>query len=652
MSNFVRRRAGAVIVLGLSALIIQIPVEANETELEPVIVTATRSAQSNNPTASAVTVITREMIAASGADRIDQVLRSATGVQLSDLYGDGSRTLVSVRGFGETAVSNVLILVDGRRLNNPDIAAPDLSSVALKDVERIEILQGSAGSLYGDQAVGGVINIITRTPQAFSGDVAGSLGSYDNRAIVARISDKLANGFNYRLTSEKRKSDNYRDNNDLDVGNILGRMGYDYRSGSVFVEALQTDEDVRLPGGLFKPQYETNRRAARFPNDFSDTNTDVQRIGVRQSLDATWVVEAEASNRNTDVHGVLSDTSFKQSRDVRELTPRVVGRIPTGSGAVQVTAGTDINDSDYRISSTFGLTKNNQTMRAYYTQLLLPLGSPRQTLTLGGRHARVENDLHDSFTYPNGIKLDDDVNVIEIGLLMQVTETWRLFARRDENYRFPKVDEMTATLGGVVQLKTQTGVSYELGAEWAHQRSRFKAMLYRLDLTDEITYDVATYANVNLDPTRRDGFLLEALYGLTPTVDVGGNISLVDATFRDGTYAGNRVPFVAAHMANLNTTWRFANHWSLFAEAQYISDRYAAGDIANDLEQLDGYIVANTALRYEQKHWVADVRVNNIANKEYADFAASSYNPATFANETAFYASPERNWQASLRYRF
>jgi len=636
----------------LVAFAIVPPTSANETELEPVIVTATRSPQSGNPTASAVTVITREMIEASGAERVDQVLRSATGIQLADLYGDGSRTLISVRGFGETAVSNVLILVDGRRLNNPDIAAPDLASIALKDVERIEILQGSAGSLYGDQAVGGVINIITRTPQAFSGDVTAAAGSYDNRALVARISDRLANGINYRLSSEKRKSDNYRDNNDIDYGNIFGRLGFDYRSGSVFVEAQQTDENAHLPGGLFRPQYETDRRAARFPNDFADTNTDIQRVGIRQAIDAAWVLEAEAANRNTDAHGELSNTPFKQSRDVRELTPRLVGRMPTGSGPLQVTVGTDVTDSDYQISSTFGLTKNNQTMRAYYAQLLLPLGSDRHTLTLGTRHARVENDLHDSFSYPTGTNLDDDETVYEIGVSTRLSEDWRAFVRRDENFRFPKVDEMTATLGGIVALKTQTGVSYELGAEWVRQRNRFKIMVYRLDLDNEIDYDVSTYANVNLDPTRRDGLLLEAAHALTSTLDIGGNVGLVDASFRHGTYQGNTIPFVASHMVNVNTTWRFAPHWSAFAELQYIDDRYASGDLANDLEQLDSYIVGNVALRYEQKHWIAGLRINNVTDKEYADFAASSFNPATFANETAFYAAPERNLQATLKYRF
>ena len=650
--SFGRREAGNWIVSVLLLVSsVPLPANANETELEPVIVTATRSPQSSNPTASAVSVITREMIDASDAENVAQVIRNATGVQLADLYGDGSRALVSVRGFGATAPSNVLILVDGRRLNNPDIAAPDISSVALKDVERIEILQGSAGSLYGDQAVGGVINIITRTPQAFSGNIAASRGSYDNRALVVSVADRIENGFNYRLSSEKRKSDNYRDNNEIDNGNLLGRLGFDYRSGSVFFEAQKTDENERLPGGLFRPQYETDRRAARFPNDFANSDTDVQRIGLRQGMGTAWVLEAEATNRDTDVNGVLSNTSFAQSREVRELTPRFIGRIPMPAGPLQLTLGTDVVNSDYEISSTFGVTTNNQQMRSLYAQAVLP-ASDRVSFTLGARYASVKNDLRDSFTYPSGIELDDEVSVFELGVSAQVNTAWRVFARRDGNFRFPKVDEQVATLGGVTGLKTQVGTSYELGTEWRQQRNRFKVVIYRLDLDNEIDYDSATFANVNLDPTRRDGLLLEGAHAVTSNLDIGGNIGLVDATFRQGPYKGNDIPFVAPYIANLNATWHFASQWSLFAEVQYIADRYAAGDLANDLEQLDGYIVSNVALRYVRNHWVAGIRVNNIADKEYADFAASSFNSATFADETAFYSAPERNIQASLRYQF
>ena len=149
------------------------------TQIPAVVVSAARTEQSTLTTPASITVITREQIEISGARHINELLRGQGGVQINDLYGDGSRSSVGMRGFGETAASNTLVLVDGRRLNNPDIAAQDMNSIALEDVERIEIVQGSAGVLFGDQAVGGVINVITRKPGVPRYSLQLSAGSYN-----------------------------------------------------------------------------------------------------------------------------------------------------------------------------------------------------------------------------------------------------------------------------------------------------------------------------------------------------------------------------------------------------------------------------------------------------------------------------------------
>jgi Outer membrane cobalamin receptor protein len=99
------------------------------TPLEPLVVSATRWETSGIPTAGSLTVITRDEIVASGASRIVDVLRGRGGIQIRDFFGDGSRARVDMRGFGDTAGSNTLILVDGRRLNNTDLHDPDLNFI-------------------------------------------------------------------------------------------------------------------------------------------------------------------------------------------------------------------------------------------------------------------------------------------------------------------------------------------------------------------------------------------------------------------------------------------------------------------------------------------------------------------------------------------
>ncbi len=156
-----------------------LPAGESPTALPDVLVSATRSAQSNVTVPASITIISREEIARSGARNLAEVLRGRGSVQVIDSFGDGSRTTVGMRGFGESANANTLIMVDGRRLNNIDISDPDLNSISLKDVERVEIIHGSAGTLFGDQAVGGVINVITRTPERLQAFGEARRGSYD-----------------------------------------------------------------------------------------------------------------------------------------------------------------------------------------------------------------------------------------------------------------------------------------------------------------------------------------------------------------------------------------------------------------------------------------------------------------------------------------
>jgi iron complex outermembrane receptor protein len=193
-------------------------------EENPIVVSAARTE-----------IITRKEIDKTGAVNISDVLRSRGGVIVSDRFGDGNAT-IDLRGFGESAGSNTLILVDGRRLNNSDISAPNLNSISLDNVERIEIIKGSAGSLYGDQAVGGVINIITKKIQGYDASIGSTVGSYNHRSINASVSNKINNQVSYRVYGEKLESDNYRENNESKSNHFFSKINYDNGKTKLFAE--------------------------------------------------------------------------------------------------------------------------------------------------------------------------------------------------------------------------------------------------------------------------------------------------------------------------------------------------------------------------------------------------------------------------------
>lgn len=627
-----------------------------------VLVSAARTEQSSLTTPASITIIDRQQIEASGARHVVEVLRGQGSVQLNDFYGDGSRASVGMRGFGETASSNTLVLIDGRRLNNPDIAAPDLNSIALDDVERIEIVQGSAGVLFGDQAVGGVINIITRKPGALRHSLQLSAGSYDTVAFHGMTTQALDNGFNYRVSLDARESDNYRDHNEASYLNGFTRLGYEYASGSVFAELQYIDDELDTPGTLFDDQVVVDRRqvAPVFVDDFSDTITRVGRLGLVQEISTDWSFEGEITHRNTDgvfrlssVFGAETQDSA-QHRTINEFTPRFIGFIPALNDTM-LTIGADVIDSDYQLNSRFGEQKNDQSQRSIYLQAVIPAGQSLD-VTLGVRYAEVSNELSDGFTFDHE-KIDDNVTVGTFGLAWQAAENWRLLARADQNYRFAKVDEYTNAQPfpappATVILKTQQGLSLETGVEWVHGNDNAKFLLYQLDLDNELAFDPVNFININLDETRRSGFISSGHWQQSKRLGFGASYSYTSSEVRKGAFAGKDIPFVAKHNGRFSSDYQLSEHWQLYGEVVAISDRVFSGDFDNVLGKLPGYGLLNLRAEYRIDDFSFSGRVNNVLDKQYSDVGQLGTDPNTFASREAFFTAPEINFLLTAAWNF
>ncbi len=653
----------SVSVLTLAAVVPEIVSAA--TEIPAVVVSAARTEQGTLTTPASISVITREQIEASGARHIKDVLRGRGGIQINDLYGDGSRATVDMRGFGETAGSNTLVLVDGRRLNNPDIAAPDLNSIALEDVERIEIVQGSAGVLFGDQAVGGVINVITRKPGALRHSFKLSAGSYNTLQLYAMTSQALDSGINYRLSLDARESDNYRDHNEASYINGFGKLGYEYTSGSLFGELQYINDELNTPGTLFADEVIADRRQVNpnFANDFSNAKTAIARFGLVQQLSDNWSLEGELTGRDTNGEFRLSsvfapETEIStQDRRVVEFTPRFIGFVPAMKNTM-MTLGADLVASDYELSSRFGDQLNDQSQRSLYAQAVIP-ASKMLDVTLGVRYAEVENDLRDTgmfAIFPAGTRIDDDVTVGTFGLSIKADDNWRILFRADQNYRFAKVDEylqpvFTPTFTPVI-LKTQQGLSVETGVEWTSGSDTAKLLIYQLDLDDEIAFDPVNFANINLDETRRKGVITSGHWQQSKKLGYSASYTFTDAEVLSGAFAGKDIPLVARHSVLLGSDYQLTDKWQLYGELFAISDRVFSGDFNNVLERLPGYGVINIKAEYDYSNFIFTARVNNLLNKEYSDVGQLSYDPNTFVESEAFFTSPEINLMLTAAWQF
>ena len=631
---------------------------------QPVVVSATRWETTGIPTASSISIITREQIIASGASRLADLLRGQGGVQLQDLYGDGSRTTVGIRGFGENAGANTLVLVDGRRLNNTDLKSPDLGFISIKDIERIEIIQGSAAVLFGDQAVGGVINIITKKVEGLELSAEAGLGSYGLNKQVIRLANRFDNGTGVRVSAERREADNFRVHNDLSYDNLFANLDYTWEKGRAFVEYLHVDEDLETPGALFRENLAISRSAVRQLGamDFNDTVSDSGRAGITFMLDPAWEFAAEYTHRNEDVDGCLVFcTPFSQHRLARAFNPRIRGKLPLFNSNLQIIAGADIENTEYKLISGVGDTVNDQDMHSVYGLFTIPVHA-QFSFTGGIRYAEVENDnfIRDPFTAPFPLltrKQNTDEQVAwSAGVVYTPRSNLRLFIKGERVFRFPLADELSGTATPASDLQTQTGYSYETGFEWQHRTLDGKVSVFYLDLEDEIAFDPNAGvfgANINFDPTRRIGSILELNWYPLDNLHVGGQYTFTHARFDSGPYDGNRIPLVADHQLQANATWHFYPQWSLYGEVFLISDRVAGADLEDTFPHLPGYGVSNIHLRYDNDSVSISGKINNLFDKEYSDFAATGFNENIgFALDTGYYPAPGRTFMLTLGWQY
>lgn len=590
--------------------------------MEQVIVSATRSPQLALNVSMPITVITAEDIATSGAAHLIDVLSSQAGIQVQDKIGNGSRGAISMRGFADSATNNTLILVDGRKLNNPTLEAADLNSIPVGDIERIEIVQGSAGVLFGEQAVGGVINIITRRPDEQQVRIESFIGSHELEGGRVTVSQGFDNGLAYRVSTEKKQSDNYRDNNESDYSNAIAQVDYRRDWGSVFAEFQSIHDDLNLPGSISTQQAATDRKQTNNPNDFFDTRTDVARIGGTLKLTDALSLAAEYSDRDSDGTGFQFGADFSQDTRVRTFSPRLLGQWDTSNGPLLLTMGYDQQDStfDYKQPGFFYFLSNEQRIKDVYAQAVIPLAK-NLSLTTGARHSKANDE-----NFINALENDESEVATEIGLSWQITPAHRVFLRNADGFRFATVDENSLTPPGQAFLDPQTSNSWDLGYEWSRGRHGIKALAYDMQLDNEIIYDPFIPnvwfpgANINLDESSRRGLILDGTLGISDRVLLRANYTYTDAEITSGAFKGNAVPFVAEHTGTVAIEWAILDTLSVYLDGQYTGSRYPANDDGNTASKIADYWVYNANVRWTPGAWDINARLNNLSGEQYNSY--------------------------------
>ncbi len=197
--------------MAIIASLFSLPTHAENTEKssednETIVVSATRTAQTVDETLSSVTVIDRKQIESSQAMNIEELLRTVAGITITNNGGMGKNTSIHMRG---TNSNHVLVMIDGVRTGSATLGEPSLQFLSPAQIEKIEIVRGAKSSLYGSEAIGGIIHIFTRKGQnGHHLSAETGIGTYNTRETALSFSGK-ENGFHYSTAVSRQSTDGF-----------------------------------------------------------------------------------------------------------------------------------------------------------------------------------------------------------------------------------------------------------------------------------------------------------------------------------------------------------------------------------------------------------------------------------------------------------
>jgi len=639
---------------------------------DAVLVEATRFPEDARRLPASVTVLDEEDIARSSARTLPELLAEQAGINMTDLFGNNAAlTSIDLRGFGATGTQNTLVLVDGRRVTDIDLAGVQWAAIPLASIARIEILRGTGAVLYGDGATSGVVNIVTRSPlrQGRRGEVMGRAASYgtlEGQVYASAAGDAL--GIN--ATLHGYDSAGYRDNNRNEQGNASFNLRWGPGETYVDLRAGLDRQNLRLPGAravqpsIGLDEYATDPRGTSTPLDWS--SLDSERIGATL---VTRVGRAElnvgADWRGKDQNAYFDFGGFPVYRDdtldYGALTPRLRVPFETGGWRHRLTLGVDLirwrydsrrSDQPQHVGQPANQVRVDRDNTAVYVKDAIDIGTGTR-LEAGWREERADYAASDTFdpSAPGGAFGSEAPPTSEVqreyawelGVRQALSPAWSGFARAGRSFRFVGVDEIyenDALFSAQFQiLQPQTAETVELGAEWRTARARLRTSVFQTDVENEIHLDPysAGIGNTNLPPSRRRGVELDGAISVAPSLRLYGTYSYTDARFLSGTLPGNafigtdldiagkRVPLVPEHKLNLGLAWNLDARTQLAGSLAAVSPQYMDNDEPNTLgTKIPAYTLLDVKLTREFAWGRIAAAINDLLDEQYYTYAVRS----------------------------
>ncbi|TMI86798.1 MAG: TonB-dependent receptor [Bacillati bacterium ANGP1] len=554
----------------------------------PEVEVAGKRPQLPSTTPASVSVITAEEIARLGALSVADVLRILPEVRVKDSGGPGSFTSVSIRG---SASTQVLILLDGVPLNRPDQASVDLSTLPIQNVERIEVLRGPFSAIYGSGALGGVINIVTRSaPQTALSSRAGSFGLTGNQLSVGG----QAAGLTYLLQGIQNAGAGFVPDTDFSNFTGMARLRWSTaEDAGVTLTLNRFWHNVGTPGPLPPSSQDLLARTTegRTLMDLSWRRGGADGPGALVRL---YVLDDDVNFNSPGISFQSDDVANLWGAQGLLVSAPWPGNLLTLGAEYQ---GQNISHTD-NSPSTF---TNQGSDLAFYTEDDWQI-TPGLLLSLGVRNDNFQ--LYGSQVSPR------------FGVVVLLSDRLALRAGAGRTFRAPSFDELAPSFGGNPALQPEIALSDDLGFEYTLAPGLAVILTgYYTDATNLITSTgPPLFSPMNVGHAIVTGGSIELAGRLDDRWFVRAN--LTNQLARDAA-TGLDVIYIPRQQGNVEVSYQWAPGDAVTAVVSYVGNRFA--NTANS-QPVPGYwLIGLNAAWALGDAFALQAGVNNLLDVRYQE---------------------------------
>ncbi len=591
-------------------------------------------------------IYTKAQIKKSHAKNLYEFLNTQTSVSILPSYGNKFSPLIDMRGYGvANGYQNIVVTVNGERINNIDGSSQLLASIPLQSVQKIEIIKGSGSVEYGDGANAGVINIITKDSSGVS--MKTYIGSHGAKFGSVGIGIK----------QKKFSVSGYIDNYSFDGARLVDALGNKDKSWSrnKYIDLIFNPlKDLRLKTGKHISKngvvYAKGMTYAQYMGDINSVNkgsntgyfdSDKFLFGFDYRLKKNLKFGFDYS------HEKKTSTVFRvQKYDYKTYDSKIKYNIDNFKAIIGVQK---FNGDRKTIGQ--DTTKDNL---GGYAKIIYQFSN--KTISLGTRVEKVDYTHKDA---ASNLKSKASLNAFDIGYNYKIDNISSVFINYNKSFQAPNIDMFfkAVYVGGVYNhtefngfIKPMNVRTINVGYNYLGYPNRAKFTVFYSSINDEIYYDGTN--NTNLDKTRKYGLELYDKYNILYNLYTTLNYSYLDTKIRKNTskpsIVGNGIPGVSRHNIKLALGYNPTHRVSFLLSHTYKSKAYAMSDFDQSLGRQDSYNSTDLSVSYKYKKVEFFAKINDLFDKKNALFVDG----APWSGLTVYPVNYERTFMIGVNARF